>query len=326
MRQLEVFLAVARAASFRRAAERVHLSQPALSQHVSALEQGLGARLFHRKGRTVTLTEAGQVLHDHVLRVFAALTGAREAIAELGGVGRGSLVVGASTTPGIYLLPAVIGRFEREHPAVSVHLEIANSRVIEERIRANELDLGVVGGHGLGPGEECLAAGVLDELVLIVPPGHPWAARRRLDPSRLGQERLLTREEGSATRAVTERALQHARAKIGRTMELGHTEAIKQAVMAGLGVAFVSVYTVRGELETGRLHRVRLRGLDIKRHFHVIHNEARTLTARARAFLAAVQQGDQRAIVQPGTRATSAGGEPIPSPGRAGRAWGARSR
>jgi len=91
-------------------------------------------------------------------------------------------------------------------------------------------------------------------------------------------------------------------------MELGHTEAIKQAVMAGLGVAFVSVYTVRGELETGRLHRVRLRGLAIKRHFHVIHNEARTLTARARAFVAAVQQWDQRAIVRPATRATSADG------------------
>ena len=305
MRQLEVFLAVARAGSFRRAAERVHLSQPALSQHVSALERILDARLLDRKGRAVNLTEAGQVLQDHALRVFAALAGAREAIAELDGVSRGSLIVGASTTPGIYLLPAVIGRFEREYPQVSVHLHIANSRVIEERVRANEFDLGVVGGHGLGPGEECLAAGVLDELVLIVPPGHPWAARRRLDPSRLGQERFLTREEGSATRTVTEQALQHARVKIGRRMELGHTEAIKQAVMAGLGVAFVSVYTVRGELETGRLHRVRLRGLAIKRHFHVLHNEARALTARARAFVAAVQQSDQRLILRPKENATA---------------------
>ncbi len=206
IRQLEVFLAVARAGSFRRAAERVHLSQPALSQHVSALERGLGARLLDRKGRTVTLTEAGRILHDHALRVFATLAGAREGIAELDGVGRGALVVVASTTPGIYLLPAVIAGFEREHPAVSVHLRIANTRVIDEQIRANELDLGVVGGHGLGPGEECLAAGVLDELALIVSPDHPGARRRRLDPSRLGQERFLTREEGSATRAVTEQA------------------------------------------------------------------------------------------------------------------------
>lgn len=97
------------------------------------------------------------------------------------------------------------------------------------------------GGHGLSPGEECLAAGVADELVMIVPPGHPWARHKRLDPARLIHERLLMREQRSATKQVTERALVQASVKIGRTMELGHTEAIKQAVMAGLGVAFVSI-------------------------------------------------------------------------------------
>ena len=296
MRQLEVFLAVARAGSFRGAADNVHLSQPALSQHVGELERLLGARLFDRRGRTIALTEAGRLLEDHGLRIFATLASAREAIAELDGVSRGSLVIGASTTPGIYLLPALLSAFEREYPGISVDLRLANSAVIEEKVRANELDLGVVGGHGLRPGEECLAAGVLDELVLIVPPGHPWAGRSRLHASRLAQERLLTREEGSATRHVTERALLQAGVKIGRTMELGHTEAIKQAVMAGLGVAFVSIYAVRGELGTGRLRRVRLRGLGImKRHFHVIHNEARTLTARARAFIGAIQRWGQRA-------------------------------
>jgi DNA-binding transcriptional LysR family regulator len=190
MRQLEVFLAVAKAGSFRRAADGLHLSQPALSQHVGELERGLGARFFDRRGRTVTLTEAGRILEDHALRLFATLAGAREAIAELDGVGRGTLVIGASTTPGIYLMPALMGAFERAYPGISVDLRIANSRVIEEQIRANELDLGVVGAHGLRAGEKCLAATLLDELVLIVPPAHPWAGRRRLDPSRLPQERL----------------------------------------------------------------------------------------------------------------------------------------
>src|SRR5262245_4012155 len=289
LRQFEVFLAVARAQGFRRAAESLHLSQPALSQHVAELERSLGARLFDRWGRRVTLTEAGRVLEDHALRLFSALTSAREAIAELNGLTRGSLVVGASTTPGIYLLPALIGAFEREYPGISIDLRIANSRVIEERVRGNDLDLGVVGGHGLSPGEECLAAGVVDELVLIVSPGHQWVRRPRLAPGQFAQERLLIREPGSATRQVMERALLQAGVKIGRTMELGHTEAIKQAVMAGLGVAFVSVYAVRGELETGRLRQIRLRGLRIQRHFHVIHNEARTLTARAKAFIGAIQ-------------------------------------
>jgi DNA-binding transcriptional LysR family regulator len=296
IRQLEVFLAVARAGSFRRAADRVHLSQPALSQHVGELERGLGARLFDRRGRTVALTEAGRILEDHALRMFATLASAREAIADLADGSRGPLVVGASTTPGVYLLPALMSALEREHPEISVDLRIANSRVIEEQVRANELDLGVVGGHGLRSGEECLAAGMLDELVLIAPPGHAWARRVRLDPPALVRERLLMREEGSATRQVTERALEHADVKIGRVLVLDHTEAIKQAVMAGLGVAFMSIYAVRGELETGRLVRVRLRGLDIRRHFHVIHNEARTLTVRAQAFIAAVQSWGKRVI------------------------------
>jgi len=285
LRQFEVFLAVARAKSFRGAAEVLHLSQPALSQHVAELERELGARLFDRLGRSVALTEAGRILEDHALRLFATLTSAREAIDELGGLKRGSLLVGASTTPGIYVLPAVVAAFQRRHPGIALSLQIANSAVIEERIRGNEIDLGVVGGHALHPREECLAAGLLDELVLIVPPGHPWARRREIAPALLADHRLLVREEGSATRQVAERALQHAGVRFGASMELGHTEAIKQAVMAGLGVALVSVHAVRGDVASGRLRALRLKGMRIRRHFHVIHNEARTLSASARAFL-----------------------------------------
>ena len=285
LRQLEVFLAVARAKSFRGAAEVLHLSQPALSQHVSEMERELGARLFDRLRRSVALTEAGRILEDHALRLFATLTSAREAIAELGGLKRGSLLVGASTTPGIYVLPAVVASFQRRYPGITLSLQIANSAMIEERIRGNELDLGVVGGHALPPGEECLASGLLDELVLIVPPDHRWARRREIAAALLANQRLLVREEGSATRQVAERALQHAGVKFGTSMELGHTEAIKQAVMAGLGVALVSVHAVRGDVASGRLRALRLKGMRIRRHFHVIHNEARTLSASTRAFL-----------------------------------------
>ena len=285
LRQLEVFLAVARAKSFRRAAETLHLSQPALSQHVAELERGLGAKVFDRLGRSISLTDAGRILEDHAHRVFATLTSARDAVAELGGLQRGWLLVGASTTPGIYVLPTVVAAFERRYPGIRLNLQIGNSALIEERTRRNELDLGVVGGHAVHPGEECLAAGLLDELVLIVAPGHPWAGRRALAPRRLSECRLLTREEGSATRQVTERALQRAGAHVATSMELGHTEAIKQAVMAGLGVAFVSVQAIKGELATGRLCSLRLEGMKILRHFHVIHNEGRSLSASARAFI-----------------------------------------
>lgn len=164
-------------------------------------------------------------------------------------------------------------------------LKIANSRVIEEGLRANEFDLGVVGGHGLAPGEECLTAGLLDELVLIMPPDHPWAGRRVIGPAGLAGQLLLMREEGSATRQVTERALQRANVRFAVAMELDHPEAIKEAVMAGLGLAFVSVHAVRREVAAGWLRMARLRGLRIHRHFHVIHHEARTLSAAARVFL-----------------------------------------
>src|SRR5258707_14991443 len=144
LRQFEVFLAVAKAASFRGAAETMHLSQPALSQHVAELERELGTRLFDRLRRKVALTEAGRVLEDHALRLFATLASAHEAVADLGGLKRGSLVIGASTTPGIYVLPGIIAAFQQRYPGVELNLRIANSALIEDRIRGNDLDLGVV--------------------------------------------------------------------------------------------------------------------------------------------------------------------------------------
>jgi DNA-binding transcriptional LysR family regulator len=290
-RQLETFRAVARAKNFTRAGEALHVSQSTLSQHVLELERELGVRLFDRLGRAVTLTEAGRLLEEQATRIAAAVAGARRTIDELKGLERGSLVIGASTTPGIYVLPSVIGAFRRRYPGIDVSLRIGNSRVIEERIRADEADLGVVGGHILGAKEQCLAAGLLDELLLIVPPRHPWTKRREVTPRELTDVPVLMREQGSATRLVTERALRQAGVKVAIAMELDHVEAIKQAVIAGLGVAFVSTYAVRGEIATRRLYGVRLKGLRVRRHFHVIHNEARSLTSSARAFVALLSPG-----------------------------------
>ena len=265
LRQMEVFAAVTRTGSFRRAAEALHLSQPAVSQHVAELERALRARLFDRLARRVTPTEAGRVFAEHAGRLFAGLADARDAVADLAGLRRGSLEIGASTTPGIYVLPAVIAAFESRYPGIALRLTIANSAQIEARIRGSDLDIGIVGGHALQTGEECVSAGFLDELVLIVPPGHPWAGRRRVAPSLIASQRVLVREEGSATRLVMERTLQRAGVRLGRVMELGHTEAIKQGVMSGLGIAFVSIHAARGEVDTGRLRQLRLAGVPVHR-------------------------------------------------------------
>ena len=285
LRQLEVFLAIAREQSFSRAAARIHLSQPTLSEHMGQLEEELGCSLVARLGRRIALTEAGRIFVEYATRVVTTVSDARQVIGDIRGLGRGSLQIGASTTPGTYLLPRLFAEFRRRYPGISLSLEIANSRAIEERIRDSDLDLGVVGGHVLDPNERCVAAGIVDELLLIVAPGHPYAKRDAISGALLAREPLLMREEGSATRQVTERALRKAGIPFTAGMQLGHTEAIKQAVMAGLGVAFVSVHAVQGELETKRLSAIRVRGPRLRRHFHVIQDERRPLTTSARAFI-----------------------------------------
>jgi DNA-binding transcriptional LysR family regulator len=284
IRQLEVFLAIAHAQSFSRAAERIHLSQPTLSEHMKELEEELGVPLFIRHSRSVSLTEAGRVFEDYATRVVATLAAGRHAIAELDGLKRGSIVVGASTTPGTYVLPARIAKFREQYPGITVALRIGNSRTVEERVRDGEVDLAVIGGHVLAPTERCIAAGILDELQLIVPPDYP-VKERVLSPARLARERLLIREEGSATRQATERALREAGVTMRPAMELDHTETIKRAVMAGLGVAFVSRYAVEDEVRSGRLRALPVQRMKIRRHFHVIHDERRPLSASARAFI-----------------------------------------
>ncbi len=306
-RQLEAFLAVARERSFSRAARRIHLSQPTLSGHIQELERELGQRLFVRRTREVALSEAGRVFESHAARLTAVASDARQAMADLDGLGAGALLVGASTTPGIYVLPRAVAAFQRRYPGIALTLRIGNSGVIEQAVRADELDLGVVGGHVLGPGERCVAAGLVDELVLITASRHPWARRGSVSRQNLSSERLLIREPGSATRHVMERALQQAGITPAGTLELNHTEAIKQYVMAGLGVAFVSGYAVRTEVRARQLAIVRVRGLRIRRHFHVIHAERRTLGASGRAFLAVLEAhaADRRAEAPLGAGATS---------------------
>jgi DNA-binding transcriptional LysR family regulator len=292
IRQLEVFLAIAHAQSFSRAAERIHLSQPTLSEHMKELEDELGVPLFIRHSRSVSLTEPGRVFEDYATRVVATLAAGRHAIAELDGLKRGSLVVGASTTPGTYVLPARIAKFRKQYPGITVALRIANSRTVQERVRDGEVDLAVIGGHVLGPSERCIAAGILDELQLIVPPDYP-VKDGVLSPARLARERLLIREEGSATRQATERALREAGVTLRPAMELDHTETIKRAVMAGLGVAFVSRYAVEDEVRSGRLRALSVQRMKVRRHFHVIHDERRPLSASARAFITFLAANDQ---------------------------------
>src|SRR5438552_12259137 len=204
IRQLEVFLGVTQAKSFSRAAERIHLSQPTLSEHMRELEEELGVRLFVRHPRSVSLTEAGRIFGDYATRVVATLAAGRQALAELDGLQRGSLVVGASTTPGTYVLPALIARFRAAYPGITVALRIATSRIVEERGRDGDVDVAVIGCHIPGPRGRCVDAGIVDELQLIVSAKHPVGSK--ISRAKLSREPLLIRAACSATRQATERA------------------------------------------------------------------------------------------------------------------------
>ena len=212
------------------------------------------------------MTEAGRIFGDYATRVVATLAAGRQALAELDGLQRGSLVVGASTTPGTYVLPALIARFRDSYPGIAVALRIANSRIVEERVRDGDVDVAVIGGHMLRPGERCVAAGIVDELQLIVSAKHRIGAK--VSRTKLSHEPLLIREEGSARRQVTERALREAGITVRPTMELDHTETIKRAVTAGLGIAFVSRYAIEDEVRARRLRVVAVEKLKLQRHFH----------------------------------------------------------
>src|SRR5262249_25659139 len=190
------------------AARKVHSSQPTLSEHISELEGELGKQLFFRRGRrrVVTVTEAGRVFEQFAERAVSAVADARQALADLDGLTHGSLLIGASTTPGLYVLPGIVAAFRTKYAGVDVKLQIANSQTIEGRVRERELDLGIVGGHALRPGEEGLSAGMRDELVLIVPPAHAWARPLGMHPRCLVDHPSRERERGPAGRGHTRQA------------------------------------------------------------------------------------------------------------------------
>jgi len=285
-RDLEVFLSVAKHLNFTRAGQEVHLSQPSVSVRVRQLERGLGVKLSEQLGKRVALTEAGRLLVPHARRVLAAMDDARHAFEELQGLERGSLRIGASTTPGMYLVPKVIARFKRRHPNVEISLGIEDTRRVEEGVITNEYDFGFVGGHLAGDEVEVLPW-LTDEVVLVSPPGHPLARKRRLRPKEIASEPFIFREQGSATQAAVERGLSESGLQAKVVMEMSNPEAVKQAVQGGLGLTYLSRFAVAAELKAGTLAVVRVGGLEVRRELKIVHRKDKHLSRAARAFIEA---------------------------------------
>lgn len=284
LHQLRIFSTVAKLGSFSRAAEELRISQPSVSIQVADLERALGVDLFERLGKHVYLTEAGRVLEEYARRMLTLAAEAETAVAEVRGMRRGRITVGASHTPGTYLLPHVIAQYQERFPQMSVTLEIANTRRVQEQLLRHEVDLGVVGAEIDSP-QLRVEPFMEDELVLVAAPSHPLARVGSVKAGGLLDHRVILRERGSGTRTAVEHALRAAGLALVPSMELGSTEAVKEAVAAGLGVAMLSRLALRPEIGAGRLVVVPAPDLTIRRRFYVAQHRSRRLSRALQSFL-----------------------------------------
>jgi DNA-binding transcriptional LysR family regulator len=274
---LRLFATVAKAGSFSKAADILLLSQPSISKGVRDFELQLGCRLLDRTPRGVKPTREGLALMRHADAVFAAERAAEEELRALRSLDSGSLRIGASTTIATYFIPDYLGAFHARHPGIDLQLTSANTRDIAELMLAHEIEIGLVEGP---VEEEGLKSEPwrTDEMALIAGPQHAFAQdRTAIDPKRIAHEILIMREPGSGSREVVAQAL-------ARTLEIGSTEAIKQVVAAGLGVAIVSTAAAKDQVALGRLKTVEMRGLVILRTLWKLKAPGRLDVPAASAF------------------------------------------
>jgi len=283
-RDLQVFLSVSKHLNYTRAGEELNLSQPSVSVRIRQLETELGVKLFEHLGKKVALTDAGNLLVPHAHRVMAAVQDAHHAIDELQGLERGSLKIGASTTPGMYVIPGTIARFKQRYPKIEIHLRIKDTRQIENDVIRNEFDFGFVGGH-LTTKEVSALPWLIDELLLVVPPHHRFAGKKTVRKHDLGSERFILREQGSATRASIIDHLQKSEINVETVMEMENPESVKQAVLSGLGIAFISKFAVASELKAKNLIHVSVKDFSIKRELKIVYRKDKHLTRAALAFI-----------------------------------------
>jgi DNA-binding transcriptional LysR family regulator len=273
-RRLQVFHTVARLLSFTKAAETLHMTQPAVTFQVRQLEEHFNTRLFDRTHNRISLTDAGKRVFEYSDRIFELYTEMESAVREMTGDISGVLMIGASTTIAEYMLPALLGDFKKKYPEVNVQLKVSNSDGIVHMVENNVIDLGVVESPVLNKNlvvEVCR----VDQLVAVVSPQHPLAERDSVTIKELIEYPFICREEGSGTREViaeymTEQGINNG--QVSLTMELGSPESIKGAVEAAMGVSILSYVTVQKELKLGTLVSLSLDPL-LERPFSFVHQK-----------------------------------------------------
>ncbi|MDA8098842.1 MAG: selenium metabolism-associated LysR family transcriptional regulator [Nitrospiraceae bacterium] len=287
LHQIEIFCAIVRLASFSRAAEALYLTQPTVSGHMKNLEAELGVKLLDRLGKRAIATEAGQILFRHGARLLEERDRAKQEIGNLTGRISGVLTIGGSTIPGAYLLPPLIGAFKKKHPSIRIQLSIEDTAKITEAVLAGSLCIGVVGARLEEPQLE-VHPFQTDELVVAVPRRHPWAGHRAVRPADLKGQPFILREQGSGTRRIMEDRLAKAGIQIADldiAAVVGSSDAVRQAVKAGLGISILSRRALTDDIAAGRLAALRVSGVRMERPFFVILLKGRSRSPLCKAFL-----------------------------------------
>jgi DNA-binding transcriptional LysR family regulator len=287
LRHLVTFRTVVDKGSFSQAAEELEVSQPAVSFQIRSLEERLGQRLLDRTGRRVSVTEAGEVVYRYARRMIGLEAELEREMGEIGTRVAGRLVLGSSTGPGEVLLPRLLGAFQRAHPEVRVSLVVSDTQTVCERVLDDELELGVVGAARPQRGL-VFEPFVRDELVAIVPPGHPLATRSSVTLEELAAETMLLQQEGSGVRSVVEAAMREGGMRdrdLKVAMELGLQQSVKAAVLDGLGITVISRLAVEREVADGSLAALRLDGPGLERHFFAVRHSGRTPKRVTTAFM-----------------------------------------
>ncbi len=282
LRQLRVFDAVARHLSYTRAAEELHLSQPAVSMQVRQLEDEAGLPLFERLGNRILLTEAGREVFDYGRTVNQALQEMQEVLQSLKGVSRGRLHLAVASTVN-YFAPRLLAIFQKRYPGIRLELDVTNREQLVRMLYDNTVDLVLM---GVPPSDVDVESESFMEnpLVVIAPPDHPLVGERAIAPDRLADEIFVVREPGSGTRQTMERFFSDRGLNIRYGMQMTRNEAVKQAVRSGLGLSVVSLHTIELELETGRLVTLDVQGFPDRRQWYLVYRRGKRLSPAANAF------------------------------------------
>jgi DNA-binding transcriptional LysR family regulator len=288
LQQMEALIRIVDERTFSGAARKMFLTQPSLTKHIQNVEDILGVRILNRRSRGITLTAEGRILYDYAKRILKLREEAKEKIRRVRENESGNIFICASTIPATYVLPPVLSDFRKAHPDVRFYLQNADSDEVIEMIAGNRGEVGFVGKD---PRSSRLHAETLwkDRLVLAVPSNHPFVKKGPVTVTELSREPFIIRERGSATREIFEACLRDRKnvsiSDFNVISEVGSSEAVKEAVIAGLGVSVLSIRAIAREIERGEIAEVPIRGCRVERYFYLIYRRQFALMHHHKLFL-----------------------------------------